>query len=181
MLHQLLMCLRAPTLWPWLPERTLCLQTKRGTKAKSVVTQEFADEPGEICRTTKANWETQWGTPYFMYDNPSFHQLDQDQKNDLTSTGGISILQQLQNPPPYSGDFMQLIEHAHAIVAQRWFLQRLLEGAGLDIEKNEEDLRTIAMDVLTAGAMAKNIEKLQMLLHHVVKTGTGDYVLSALT
>lgn len=143
--------------------------------------QEFYDELTMICRTCKASWPPGIGLPYYIYDNPSFHKLDDEMKFNLKYTHAIDDVDQvIQHPPPYSGDIMQLVEHAHAIVAAKWFAQRLLTGAELNIERNLAELRAIAMACLTPEVISRNAVKLQMLLEHIVRTNTGDYAKSSL-
>lgn len=175
--HQLLqLCLLGRR--PPLPERAICLQTKvKKQWAKSMTQNEWYDELVNIIRATYAGWPDpkKFGHPIFMYDNPSFHKLSQRDKEALRLDTPMQSLDQLQQPPPYSGDFMQCIEHVHANICNAWYKQRLQRGAAATLQGHREELEYIFQTKVTAQSVSDNVDKLMMLLAHVAVTGTGDY------
>ena len=111
-----------------------------------------------------------------MYDNPSIHNLDEGQKAQLLRPGVLlDSLDQLQNPPKYSGDMMQCIEHVHAWICSEWWKDRFRNGDPLTNEDREAALGSIFYKLVTSESVTKNIDKLMRLLQHIDEVGTGDY------
>lgn len=134
----------------------------------------------EIGRTVYAHWdETKYGgKPIFMFDNPSFHNLDDYDYHTLVNEGAIEDASQIQRPPVYSGDFMQCIEHAHAIIAAEWWQFRLTHGTSVSWKLHEEQLWDIALKKVTAQVVEKNVEQVLTLADFVAQQGTGGYARS---
>ena len=112
----------------------------------------------------------------FMYDNPNFHNLDEGQKAQLYQPGVLlDSLDQLQNPPPYSGDMMQCIEHVHSWICGEWWKDRFRYGCPVTNEEREAALGTIFYTLVSADSVKKNVLKLIKLLEHIVHEKTGGY------
>lgn len=111
-----------------------------------------------------------------MYDNPNFHNLDEGQKAHLLKPGVLlDSLDQLQQPPPYSGDFMQCIEHVHGWICSEWWKERFRSGTPETNEEREAELSNLFYTLVGPDSVRKNVLKLLRLLDHVVQQGTGDY------
>lgn len=153
-----------------------CMQTLRGEDAKSVTKEEFVDHLRATAKQVNDNWPwRERGPPIFMFDGPSFHKLTEEHITDLIKGGLIKYRWQLMTAPRYSGDFMQCVEHGHAIISQAWFKQRIIEGGPETWQEREEQLLAIALQTLTAESVAKNVARLPALLQHIKSVGTGGY------
>lgn len=135
----------------------------------------------QIILAARRAWKEAYpNTPFreciFMYDNPSIHNLDEGQKAQLLRPGVLlDSLDQLQNPPKYSGDMMQCIEHVHAWICSEWWKDRFRNGDPLTNEDREAALGSIFYKLVTSESVTKNIDKLMRLLQHIDEVGTGDY------
>ena len=135
----------------------------------------------KIITSARQQWaEAYPDTPFeeciFMYDNPSFHNLNEAQKTHLVQPGVLlDSLDQLQNPPTYSGDMMQCIEHVHSWICSEWWKDRFCNGEQLTVEDREASLSTIFYDQVSAKSVRKNVHKLVRLLDHIVAQGDGGY------
>lgn len=161
-------------------------KAKPGTKpraAKSVTTEEFKFLLHDIIWATKKAWpaDIPFEKAIFMYDNPTFHRLSEVQKQWLLQKTPLVSAHQLKNPPCYSGDFMQCIEHVHAIICRRWWVERLGRDGEGTWEIWEAELQAIFNDTISAEGVSNNVLKLCQLLAHVSEKGTGDYAPSNLT
>lgn len=125
--------------------------------------------------------KSKFGEITFMYDNPSFHRLTEDEKLDILQETMLESVDQLQNPPRYSGDFMQCIEHVHGYICGAWANERLADGHKKTWQEHEADLRRIFNEKVTAENVTANVHKLVKLLERIKKDGTGGYAPSALT
>lgn len=142
---------------------------KAGTKprpAKSVTREEVL---AEIIHATHKEWpaDIPFHKDLFMLDNPSFHQLTEEQIEWLLAHTPLESKEQLVNPPCNSGDFMQCIEHVHAIICQKWWRERLGREDQGGWEMWEAELQAIFNATITAEGVSSNIEKLWKLLEHV--------------
>ena len=117
----------------------------------------------------------------FMYDNPSFHNLTDEEKEDLVACTPLDNIGQLQHPPRYSGDFMQCIEHVHSIICNEWWSTRLKYKSAKQWEAREGELQSIFMKTVTAQTVTDNLTKLLHLCEYVAAVGTGDYAPLELT
>lgn len=162
--------LRLPTL-----TSCACMQTLQGDWAKSVTKQEFTMQLRACMKHVNDNWPPLKGCPIFMYDGPNFHKLDPDTIEDMIHGGLVRDVDQLQQPPRYSGDFMQCVEHGHAIIEDAWFKKRLVEGGPDTWQERGEQLLDIALQTLTADSIKRNVAKLHTLLVYIKGYGTGDY------
>lgn len=137
----------------------------------------------QICRTVNANWNERayGGKPIFMFDNPSFHNLSEEDIATLKHEGAITSRSQIQRPPEYSGDFMQCIEHAHAIIAEAWWHHRLMHGTTLSWRVQKEQLDHIRLTHVTADVVARNVDKVVTLVEYIAEQGTGGYARSHMT
>ena len=122
-----------------------------------------------------------WGDPKtfwkvrFMFDNPSFHQLSETDITRLLLEGYLKTRKQLCSPPRYSGDFMQCIEHVHAIICRIWWIRRLEQPQRPEWSDWEKDLEEIFRETITAEGVAKNCEKVKELMAWLVENDTGGY------
>lgn len=166
------------------------MQTLTDTVAKGVTKEEFEHSLSRIAKKVNDNWPQDLkamgdeGLPIFMYDGPSFHNITEEHIQSMIDEGLIKYAWQLKQAPRYSGDFMQCVEHAHAIIAAEWWFARLTNGCELEDEtqelwqQHEEQLYGICLEKLSADSVAKNVEKVQVLLQAIVDEGTGEYPFS---
>ena len=149
-------------------------------EAKGLTQEEFVDE---LARIIKRTWEL-WGDDdtfinvTFMMDNPSVHQLSKTDIKRLKLEGHLKSKKQLRYAPRYSGDFMQCIEHVHAIICQRWWMRRMRMG-GCELKGGwevwEGELRAVFFEMISAKGVQANVEKLKKLLAYIAREETGDY------
>lgn len=135
---------------------------------------------GELCQVIDAAYEqcpdkSKFGEITFMYDNPSFHRLTDEEKLDIYHDTMLESVDQLQNPPRYSGDFMQCIEHVHGYICGAWSNTRLIDGDKKTWEEREAELLRIFNEMVTAENVTANVHKLLELLEWIVEDGTGGY------
>lgn len=183
--HHLLKHLR--WLRAWLALTFACLQNRNGEVGKGMNSAEWCHVLEHIIKHARASWaEAHPDVPFseciFMYDNPSFHNLDEGQKAHLLRPGVLlDSLDQLQQPPCYSGDLMQCIEHVHALICSEWWKDRFRNGEPLTNEEREADLSTIFYKRVGPDSVKANVRKLMRLIDYIIQTGTGDYAPPSLT
>lgn len=159
----------------------LFLQNKDGSVGKGFNSEEWCMVLAEIIKAARRSWaEAYPDTPFseciFMFDNPSFHKLDEGQKAFLLCPGTLlDSLDQLQQPPRYSGDMMQCIEHVHSWICSAWFQQRFREGEPTNNADREAQLSTLFYELVTAESVRKNVDKLMRLLSYMVEKNDGGY------
>ena len=157
------------------------LQNKDGSQGKGMNSNEWCWVLENIIINARKAWvEAYPDTPFsqciFMYDNPSIHNLDVGQKAQLLRPGLLlDSLDQLQQPPKYSGDMMQCIEHIHSWICSEWWRVRFREGEPLSNEDREAGLSNIFYEQVSPDSVRKNVQKLVRLLEHIVEQGTGGY------
>jgi predicted transcriptional regulator len=110
-----------------------------------------------------------------MYDSPNFHRLSTVSKEELLDDDLLDSLDQLAHPSVQSGDFMQAIEHVHAIICQKWCKERFREGLATDVSDREAELMKVFYETISPESVQANMRKLWELLQYVVQNGTGDY------
>lgn len=168
---------------PGLPSLMLsmCLQTKDGKRAKSVTIDEFFDCFKETIRSARAKWLIHRpGVPFrkctFVYDNPNFHKLSEEQKKDLVKPGELlDSIKQVVEASPYSGDIMQPIETTHGTICEEWAKQRFAGGCSDEVDEMEQELRDIFERMITAKSVQANIRKLVKCLYHIAHVSKGGY------
>lgn len=152
---------------------------KKGKRklAKGETLEEYVDM---LERIIEAAWH-KWGDPetfhtvIFMMDNPSIHQLTDDDYARLLLAGRLVSRDQIQFAPRYSGDFMQCIEHVHGVICKKWWWLRMAHGTSEGWEQWEEELSKVFFRTINAKGVSKNCEKVQKLVQWVKKDGTGGY------
>jgi hypothetical protein len=167
--------------------RGLVLQVKKPGKggvrklAKSMTQEEWNDKLSEIIKLAHEAWiksghaASTFHKVRFMFDNPGFHGVDDTDVKRLLLKGYLQSEKQLCQPPRYSGDFMQCIEHVHAIICRIWWRKRLeMEDRG-EWEQWERDLREIFMETITAEGVTNNCKKVIQLMEWLVENDTGGY------
>ena len=150
---------------------------KAGTKprpAKSVTREEVL---AEIIHATHKEWpaDIPFHKDLFMLDNPSFHQLTEEQIEWLLAHTPLESKEQLVNPPCNSGDFMQCIEHVHGIICHKWWKARLGKDLSELWEDWEAELQAIFKRAITAEGVTKNCHKVVRLCEHILQEKTGGY------
>ena len=159
----------------------LFLQNKDGNVGKGFNSEEWCNVLEEIIKAARRSWaEAYPNTPFseciFMYDNPGFHNLDVGQKAHLLKPGKLlDSLDQLQQPPRYSGDMMQCIEHVHSWICSAWFKQRFREGEPTNNADREAQLSSLFYELVTPESVRKNVDKLVRLLNYMVEKNDGGY------
>lgn len=124
----------------------------------------------------EANPDRPFSECKFMYDNPGFHNLDAEQKGCLLEPGVLlDDLEQLQRPSPYSGDFMQCIEHVHGWICAEWYKQCFRDGIPQTNEQREADLQYLFYSKVTPATVRATVERLWRLLEVIVQENTGGY------
>lgn len=167
-----------PDLWPTLTQLTVLQQKRRPHKdAKSITQEEFCDRLEEIIEEAYYKWDNPdtFEEVKFMYDNPQFHQLDERAMERLELHGFLRDRKQLLNPPAYSGDFMQCIEHVHGIICHKWWKARLGKDLSELWEDWEAELQAIFKRAITAEGVTKNCHKVVRLCEHILQEKTGGY------
>lgn len=156
------------------------LQTKRKKLANGVTCEEWLAHLTEITTIARKRWtEVHPSRPFseckFIYDNPNMHNISAEDLDWLQVAGYLDDIDQLISPPVYSGDFMQCIEHVHAIICQAWFKERFRKGTPETVEMREEELSQIFFKSVTASGVTKNVDQLWQLVNYVHVQDTGDY------
>lgn len=167
----------------WAPafEECAALQKKTGEVARGMTCSEWCLTLSEIIQNARKLWQQAnpdrpFGECIFMYDNPSFHNISEEDKQWLLETPGLlERIDQLQRPPPYSGDFMQCIEHVHAVICDRWWYHRFRNGTPSSVAEQENQLYQIFWDVINPKGVTANCDKVWDLINYVVEQDTGDY------
>lgn len=174
--------LNKSSIWlaPSFPERTARLQTKKGRSAEGVTCSEWLRHLCAIATKARKCWErVHLNRPFseckFIYDNPRVHNIEPDDLDWLQTAGYLDDIDQLIRPPVYSGDFMQCIEHIHAIICDAWFKERFRNGTPAGVEMRHEQLSRIFYKVVSAAGVTRNVDKVWKLVNHVCDRGTGDY------
>ena len=160
------------------------LQVKKAAKkgkerklAKGMTQEEWTDELALIIRRARElrDDDKTFHKVIFMSDNPRFHQLEEVHFQQLLLAGDLVSRDQIQYAPRYSGDFMQCIEHVHAIICRKWWIKRMKDGMQGEWEVWESELRSIFFGVIDAAGVQANCAQVRELAEHVFKANTGDY------
>jgi hypothetical protein len=174
---------RVLELGPALLKRAV-LQVKKARKkgkerglAKGMTQEEWVDELALIIRAARRAWndDATFHKVIFMFDNPRFHQMDEQHYVQLELAGDLVSRKQLKTAPRYSGDFMQCIEHVHAIICNKWWVKRMRDGQHGGWQVWEEELRSIFFGVIDAAGVQANCDKVHELVKDIADRGTGDY------
>lgn len=97
---------------------------KHDVPAANLTKDEFAVALGEISKIMHTEYNMKFNrTGKVAFDNPRNHDLSK-----LQYTGCNLGRSNVIRPPRYSGDFMQCIEHVHAIVCAEFQRQRFRQG-----------------------------------------------------
>lgn len=165
---------------PSFPDCAACLQTKKGKSASGVTCVEWLKHLGAITTAARKRWqEVHPDRPFseckFIYDNPNFHNITAEDRDWLQQSGYLDDIDQLISPPVYSGDFMQCIEHVHAIICEAWFKERFRKGTPAGVEERAKELEEIFYTTISAAGVTANVDKLWKLVNFVYDQGTGDY------
>lgn len=115
--------------------------------------------------------------PVFVYDNPSFHNLEDA---DLEEVG--LTWQDIRRPPPYSGDFMQPIEHAHGYTAcayrkAKFRAQVVRYTADAEVKR----MRKCFFDAVKGDTMNRECLNVKVLVGTIANHCDGGYVQRRLT
>lgn len=158
----------------------MCLQTKKGKRAKSMTAAEWLEFLKTTIKKTRNLWQQVYpNRPFsectFVFDNPNFHTLTEAQLNELLAPGLLDTLAQLVKVSVYSGDLMQLIECTHGTVCQEWARMRFRNGSSFEANDMEEDVQAIFKRVVTAKSLKAHVKKLMKCLNHVAHISKGDY------
>lgn len=115
-----------------------------------------------------------------MYDNPNFHNLSKDGAEAMAKYGYGE--DNRANPPPYSGDFMQCIEHVHGYVCDEFQKVCFRERLGkFDPEIHGNAVREVFFDMVTGDSVKANCLKVSQLMKYIVDNNTGGYANSKFT
>jgi hypothetical protein len=151
---------------------------KHAVPAGNLTKDEFAVALSEITEIMHAKYNMVTGrSGKVAFDCPRNHALSK-----LQYTSCNLGVNDVVRPPRYSGDFMQCIEHVHAIVCAEFQRQRFRQGrAPFDVDADGAHLKEVFFSKVTAAGVRANCEKVMRLVSHVAEQGHGGYAISKLT
>lgn len=167
-------------LWCFTPRPGL-LQVKKNVKGKAgaqerpaagLTKEEFRDHVDLIQKIIHVKWDSEkYGEPVLMWDNLHAHNL---QKAELA---GLHLgNRNVRKPPPYSGDFMQPIEHTHGTICAAFHKLRFQQGLpAYDVQKDFELLKKAFFNTVKPSAVEADCKRVQTLVKHVAHENTGGY------
>jgi hypothetical protein len=163
-----------------------CMQVKKRLKglkgthivdAASWTKEEFHSHMLKITEIAQAKLQHHSEGPIFIYDNPHNHNMTSEQLFACHLGKGTVI-----RPPRYSGDFMQCIEHVHGYVCAAYLKDYYRAGVkGYNVDVEQDRLRKVFFEKVTADGIALNCIKLMKLVKRVRDDGNGGYAPPDLT
>jgi hypothetical protein len=162
--------------------RALQIQGRNGQEqrlAKAETKLEFVHHFHCIVLQTRAMWPLKMKglRPVFVFDNPRFHNLT---LADLKKVG--LTWQDIKRPPPYSGDFMQPIEHAHGYTACAYRKAKFrAQVVGYTANAEVKRMRKCFFDAVKGDTMNRECLNVKVLVGTIAKSGRGGYVQRRLT
>jgi hypothetical protein len=146
--------------------------------AASLTKEEFFFHVGKLKKAVEAEWDDEkfGGPPIFMWDNVHSHNLTPKQLRSLKMT-----VESIETPAPYSGDFMQAIEHVHALICSEFHKQRFQKQLGsYNVDQDFALLKQVFESKVTAESVTNACKRVVKLVQHIKDKGTGGYAPSRL-
>lgn len=106
-----------------------------------------------------------------VFDNPKVHDLSKADQLEIHIGTKSGI-----RPPPYSGDFMQPIEHSHGIICTEFNKRRFQMGwKEYDVVRDGELMHQCFKNMIRASSVKEDCERVLRLVKHIVQNGDGGY------
>lgn len=151
---------------------------KHEVPAANLTKEEFAVALRDITQIVHTDYNVKTNRAgKVAFDHPRNHALSELQYTSC-NLGRSNVVR----PPRYSGDFMQCIEHVHAIVCTEYQKQRFRQGrVPFDVAADGAHLKEVFFSKVSAAGVLANCSKVMRLVSHVAEQGHGGYATSKLT